>query len=119
MIRSAEVFATHCAIFCLFVISSAASPFIRSWDPAFFDEIFFPIYAAFTLLTVTGWLPCFGGCVLTKLENQLRKQENLPTYQGPCITHYLCLWTGRLIPKRTVNIGLAMMILLPVLVWFF
>jgi hypothetical protein len=118
MKRSTIVLFVHCFLLLLLVVSSGISFFLKALQPAFFKEVFFPTYIVLVLLTLLGWLPCLGGCFLTKWENTLRAQEMRPTYDETFIVHYIFLWTGRKVSKQIVTALLLGLMLLPVLVWF-
>lgn len=116
MNKSSLVLVLHCVVFFLLVICSLASPFVRLWYPQFYDSIFFPTFAAIMMMIVLGWSRCAGGCLLTRLENHYRLKENQPTYSHSFLKHYSSLLTGRPVPQIAVNIGLALLILFPILV---
>jgi hypothetical protein len=117
MNKSTAVLILHCSLFVTLVVCSLSSPFLQLWQPKFFNQLFFPVYASLVLVTALGWLPRFGGCALTTWENNLRKRENRQPYSDTFLVHYITLWTGWSVPKNAITAVLVGLMLVPVLVW--
>ena len=117
MNKSTAVRALHLSLLATLVAVSLGSVAIRALRPIFYNHVFFPVFAGLVGLTLVGWHPRFGGCVLTTLEKKYLAAEGKPVYSDTFVLHNFTLLTGWKVRGRSITAGLLGLMAIPIVLW--